>query len=116
VDTYGVLGDPGTSKKETQRVRTGDSRNGGDPKNCKEVPGNPCQIKKLLDGIQAQLDANGACPSCENNYERFKVNRSGLDGYNSNSWAHNMLTGAGMSAPPMPRSPGYHPAPGTWYK
>lgn len=31
------------------------------PKNCKEVPGNPCQIKKLLDGIKAQLDANGAC-------------------------------------------------------
>ena len=38
-----------------------------------------------------------------------------FDGYNSNTYVHNMIEGAGMTPPRFRRAPGYHKAPSGWY-
>ena len=78
---------------------------------CKDAPGVPCQVDKLKRGLDNDVNS-GTCPSCGANYHnswwRFA-------GYNSNTFVYNMVSGAGLTPPPEPLSPGYNPAPGAWY-
>ena len=111
--TYGVLGDRGSTKN--QIPRTGDDRNSGG--NCKDVPGTECQKNKLIEGLERAV-REGTCPSCGENYDALRAGPDLvhlIDGYNSNTFVYNMLLGAGMVPPGMGRAPGYHPAPGQWY-
>jgi hypothetical protein len=99
---------------KNQIPRKNDRRNSGGK--CKDVNGDECQIEKLKEGVEDAADSR-SCPSCGANY-RFLFARDLLhllDGYNSNTWAYNMISGAGMKPPPQSRAPGYHAAPGKWY-
>ena len=114
-ETYGVLGDRGTTDKMTQYPRAGDDRNSGGK--CKDVPGTECQKNKLIDGLE-RAAREETCPSCRENYDAFKFGPDLVnlfDGYNSNTFVYNMILGAGMVPPGMGRAPGYHSAPGNWY-
>jgi RHS repeat-associated protein len=114
--TYGILGDPGSTKHQIPRKR--DPRNSG--KDCTEVQGCGDQINKLIAGMENAV-ATGTCPSCLGNYRFWIVTdltSQFFDGYNSNTWVFNMLLGAGLKPPGQPRCPGYHeavPKSGSWY-
>lgn len=111
-ETWGILGDPGTTKN--QIPRKGDGRNVGG--NCKPVPGvyNSCNVETLRNGLDAATGRQG-CPSCGSNYRLAFRNGASIDGFNSNTWVYNMLEGAGLIPPAQARAPGYHHAPGKWY-
>jgi RHS repeat-associated protein len=123
IDTYGILGNHGSRKNQIPRHGNGTTdddgkpdRNTGGQKSCKPVEGNACQIGKLKDGLDRAV-RSGTCPSCEANYHEWV--RTDLvhffDGFNSNTWVFNMISGAGMKPPNQSRAPGYHNAPGPWY-
>src|SRR5262249_7774758 len=76
-DTYGILGNPGTSKNQIPRhgngqfedPRPGDQRPVQDrnttknPKNCKDLNLSECQLDELKEDLDHAV-AMGACPSC----------------------------------------------------
>jgi len=140
IDSYGILGNPGSSKNQIPRhshhapvpgdpnppgfedPRPGDkgpvkdrnySKNPG--KDCKDLP--LCQSQ--LNQLQQDLDntvAAGTCPSCGDNYRRWIVTDlvHPFDGFNSNTFTYNTIEGVGVpknQIPGMPRSPGYHDSP-----
>ena len=104
----------------TTNALTARSYSEDNPK-CQNVPGTECQIQKLVNGLDAAVNA-GTCPSCGENYQLFflpelspEPGRYGpIDGFNSNTWVYNMIRGAGMTPPGMGRAPGYHQAAGAW--
>jgi hypothetical protein len=123
VDTYGILGNHGSRKNQIPRHGNGKTeddglpdRNTGGEKSCKDVNAHDCQINKLKEGLRAAV-ASGTCPSCGANYHEWV--RTDLlnffDGFNSNTWVYNMISGTGAKPPPQSRAPGYHQAPGAWY-
>jgi hypothetical protein len=115
-DTYGVLGNPGSSDNQIPRHGKGTVEDDGTKDRdqggkCKDLPASECQLKKLRDGLQNAVDA-GTCPFCGKNYRLFF---GFFDGFNSNTWVFNMLEGAGIKPPSEGRASGYHHAPGAWY-
>jgi RHS repeat-associated protein len=109
--TYGILGNKGSRKN--QIPRRNDPRNKG--KECKDVT--KCdekKIDKLIDGLEQSVNSE-TCPSCGAAYRDFFFKGGWLDGYNSNTYVFNMISGAGMTPPSEGASPGYHTAPGNWY-
>jgi hypothetical protein len=111
--TYGVLGDEGSRRNQIPRK--------GDPRNskgkCKDAKGvNQCNIEKLKNGLDESVK-NKSCPSCGENYRLWFARDlvHFFDGFNSNTYAHNMVLEAGMIPPRHRRALGYHPAPGPWY-
>ncbi len=70
-----------------------------------------CQINKPRQGLDDDA-SSGNCPSCGTNYHNWWWR---FAGYNSNTFVYNMLSGAGFTPPPEPRSPGRDAAPGGWY-
>jgi RHS repeat-associated protein len=123
VDTYGVVGNRGSRKNQIPRHGNGKTeddggpdRNSGGEKTCKDAKGDDCQVDKLKKGLEKARQSS-SCPSCGANYREWI--RTDLlnffDGFNSNTWVYNMISGAGMTPPPQSRAPGYHQAPGPWY-
>jgi len=115
-DTYGIL--PPAKGGNPQIPRHSDGTNGDDGNSdrdsggkCKDLPATPCQLNKLHQGLQNDVDS-GTCPSCGPNYHNWWWK---FAGNNSNTFIFNMLEGAGITPPPEPRSPGYNHAPGPWY-
>ncbi len=113
-NTWGILGDPGTTKNQIPRKNEG--RNNPKKADCKPVPGiyTSCEVETLRKGLDAAADTK-TCPSCGSNYRQFILRGRSIDGYNSNTWAYNMIEGAGLIPPAQARAPGYHSAPGKWY-
>ena len=101
--TYGILGDQASTKN--QIPRRDDPRNSSN--DCKNVSGTDCQIRKLMDGLEASY-WSGTCPSCgDDNYKAWVATDlvDFFDGYNSNTYVYNMILGAGMTPPGEPRAP-----------
>ncbi len=119
-DTYGILGNPGSSENQIPRHGNGqyeERRKGDDPKkpptedrnsggDCTILRGADCQLEKLKQGLDNAVKS-GTCPSCGENYRRYS--------FNSNTFSYNMIDGAGIKPPPMPMAPGYNKQPGAWY-
>ena len=104
-DTWGILPD----KKGAQIPVKNDPRNSGGK--CKNAPGEQCAVDNLRKGLDDAVDS-GTCPSCGSSYRNWWWR---FAGYNSNTFVYNMVSNAGLTPPPEPRSPGYNPAPGRWY-
>jgi RHS repeat-associated protein len=126
-DTYGILGNPGTSNNQIPRHGNGrvEDPRPGDPtpvkdrnttvnpkKDCKDLTLNQCQLNQLQDSLQAAV-ASGDCPSCGVRYRRWFPTDlvHFFDGFNSNTFTYNMIEAVetpGLKPPPEPLSPGYH--------
>jgi RHS repeat-associated protein len=108
-NTYGVLGDPGTS--DNQQVRSNDVRNG-------DKPGSDRNHQYDVRVTAAQRNAlekaaihwtTYECPSCGSHYIRGGPT-SARGAYNSNTWVYNMLihnTAGRIEPPAIVPSPGW---------
>jgi RHS repeat-associated protein len=118
-DSYGVVGNPGSTNNQIPRHGNGtfeDLTPGQDPQHptadrnaggkCKGLPATSCQLQKLREGLDTAV-RSGTCPSCGANYHRWSNN--------SNTFAYNMIAGAGIQPPGESWAPGYHLVPGPWY-
>jgi hypothetical protein len=122
-DTFGVVGNPGSTANQIPRHgngKTEDFRPGDDPNHptkdrnaggkCKDLPATQCQLDTLKDNLWKAV-RSGTCPSCGPNYHN---NWWAFDYNNSNTFAYNMIQGAGIQPPHEGFTPGYHPSPGPW--
>jgi RHS repeat-associated protein len=87
IDSYGILGNPGSSKNQIPRHGNGtvedprpgdkgpvkDRNHSNNPQKAfKDIPLTPCQLDQLQQNLQDAVEA-GTCPSCGDNYRRWFV-------------------------------------------